>query len=56
MHVLACVECRCELERIPLASGRAVVVCLSCEMIGDEREVAHGAKLVPLEKPMAVKH
>jgi hypothetical protein len=32
--------CRVELEEIPLADGRAAVICVGCDLIGVADEVA----------------
>jgi hypothetical protein len=42
-----CSYCRCALERIEVANGGAVVVCLICDEIGNADEVAAGARLRP---------
>ena len=39
-RVLCCWMCRVELEEIPLADGRAAVICVGCDLIGVADEVA----------------
>jgi hypothetical protein len=50
MRIFACRGCRCVLERVEIAGGRAVVYCLTCEQIGHEHEVAQGARLIAIER------
>lgn len=42
---LHCRSCRVELDRVPIAGGRVLVVCIGCEGWGLSTEVAHGARL-----------
>jgi hypothetical protein len=48
MRVLVCVACRCEVERIEIAGGVAVVLCVECRLTGDEAHFAHGARLADM--------
>ena len=46
MRALVCVACRCELDRMEVGQGRAIVICLACEAIGHADEIALGARLI----------
>ncbi|MBV8792740.1 MAG: hypothetical protein JO237_11905 [Pseudolabrys sp.] len=45
MRELVCVSCQCELERVEIAGGRAVVICLECRQTGDEQDFMTGGQL-----------
>ena len=53
MRVLVCTSCRCTLEQIEVANGRAVAICITCESIGNVHEIALGARATPFEQPPA---
>jgi hypothetical protein len=42
-----CHYCVVELERLVLADGTAVLLCVDCDLIGLEREIADGGPLWP---------
>jgi hypothetical protein len=42
-----CRYCVVEMERLALADGTAVLVCVDCDLIGLEREIADGGPLWP---------
>jgi hypothetical protein len=44
-----CVVCRAELEQVRIAGGSTVVVCITCDTIGNAHEVVHGARLIPVD-------
>lgn len=48
-RLTACRFCRVELETVALASGRAMVVCVTCQTMGFAHEAAHGAPHWPVE-------
>jgi hypothetical protein len=43
--------CRCEVERIEIAGGRIVAICLTCEAYGNEAELAAGGRFSPPAAP-----
>jgi hypothetical protein len=47
--LLCCRLCRVEMRPIAFAEGRAVLVCVDCDMIGLAHEVARGATLGPAD-------
>lgn len=47
MATLLCSYCRCALEKVEVANGRAVVVCLICDEVGNADEIAAGGRLGP---------
>jgi hypothetical protein len=55
-HVLLCVSCRCEIERIDIAGGRAVAICVGCEAYGDAGELAAGVTLNPPPPQLRIVH
>ena len=55
-QILLCVSCRCEIERIDIAGGRAVAICVSCEAYGDAGELAAGVALNPAPPQLRVVH
>jgi hypothetical protein len=48
-RIFSCVSCRAILEEIRLADGSLVVVCITCDTIGNAHEVALGASLIPAD-------
>ena len=48
MHLL-CISCRCEIERVDIARGRIVAICLACDAYGDAAELVAGVRLSPAE-------
>ncbi len=48
MHLL-CISCRCEIERVDIARGRIVAICLACDAYGDAAELVAGVRLAPAE-------
>ncbi len=48
MRALVCVACRCEVERVEIAGGQAVVICVECRLAGDEGHFAAGARLADM--------
>ena len=42
-----CRYCVIEMERLKLADGTAALVCVDCDLIGLEREIADGGPLWP---------
>jgi hypothetical protein len=44
---LICLSCRCEVERIEIARGRGLAMCVSCEGYADAAEFAQGMPLNP---------
>jgi hypothetical protein len=51
MRALVCTSCRCTLESIEVANGRAMVICIACEGVGNADEIALGAALTAFEQP-----
>ena len=49
MHLL-CISCRCEIERVEIARGRIVAICVACDAYGDAAELVAGVRLAPAEK------
>ena len=43
--LLCCRGCRIELERITLADGSAVLLCVPCDTVGIEHEVLLGGPM-----------
>jgi hypothetical protein len=52
-RALLCFSCRCEVERIEIAGGRVVVMCVACEAYGDAAEAAEGRSLGRPAQPSA---
>ena len=48
MHLL-CIGCRCEIERVDIAGGRIVAICVACDAYGDAAELGAGVRLVPAQ-------
>ncbi len=48
MRLSVCVACHCHLERIEIAGGRTVVICVACRLTGDEQDYAMGARLAEM--------
>ena len=48
MHLL-CISCRCQIERVDIARGRIVAICLACDAYGDAAELVAGVRLVAAE-------
>jgi hypothetical protein len=46
---LLCISCRCEIERVDIARGRIVAICLACDAYGDAAELVAGVRLSPAE-------
>ena len=46
---LICVSCRCEIERVEIAGGRVLAMCVSCEGYADAAELAQGVPLAAME-------
>ena len=46
---LLCISCRCEIERVDIARGRIVAICLACDAYGDAAELVAGVRLAPAE-------
>ena len=46
---LLCISCRCEIERVEIARGRIVAICLACDAYGDAAELVAGVRLSPAE-------
>jgi len=46
---LLCISCRCEIERVDIARGRIVAICLACDAYGDAAELVAGVRLNPAE-------
>jgi hypothetical protein len=46
---LLCISCRCEIERVDIARGRIVAICVACEAYGDAAELVAGVRLAPAE-------
>jgi hypothetical protein len=51
---LLCIACRCEVERVEIARGRVVAVCVACEAYGDAAEMVAGVQLTAAEPVSAV--
>lgn len=49
MMRLHCMSCRCEIERVEIARGRIVAICLACEAYGDAAELVAGVRLAAAE-------
>jgi hypothetical protein len=47
-RILVCIGCRCEIERIDVAGGRVVAICVACEGYGDAAEFEAGVPLTSL--------
>jgi len=48
MHLL-CISCRCEIERVEIARGRIVAICIACDAYGDAAELVAGVRLAAAE-------
>ena len=46
---LLCISCRCEIERVDIARGRIVAICVACDAYGDAAELVAGVRLEPAE-------
>ena len=46
---LLCISCRCEIERVDIARGRIVAICLACDAYGDAAELVAGVRLAAAE-------
>lgn len=46
---LLCISCRCEIERVDIARGRIVAICVACDAYGDAAELVAGVRLAPAE-------
>ena len=46
---LLCISCRCEIERVDIARGRIVAICVACDAYGDAAELVAGVRLGPAE-------
>ena len=46
---LLCISCRCDIERIEIARGRIVAICVACDAYGDAAELVAGVRLAPAE-------
>ena len=44
---LLCISCRCENERVDIARGRIVAICVACDAYGDAAELLAGVRLSP---------
>ena len=46
---LLCISCRCEIERVDIARGRIVAICVACDAYGDAAELVAGVRLGPAD-------
>ena len=46
---LLCFSCRCENERVDIARGRIVAICVACDAYGDAAELVAGVRLAAAE-------
>lgn len=58
MHML-CISCRCHIERVEIAGGRIVAICVACDAYGDAAELVAGVRMAaaqPLPPRLRVVH
>jgi hypothetical protein len=57
--VLCCRTCQVQFELMPLADGSVAVICLACDAVGLEHDVARGGPVWPaamrLDRPKAAR-
>jgi hypothetical protein len=49
-RIVSCRICRVECERVPLAGGRAALICVTCDLVGLAHEIELGAPASPAEQ------